>query len=165
MFKVYLLLGGNLGDKPAIFAAAQEKLRRQLGNITSKSAIYETEPWGFESDDLFWNQVLEVDTRLSPREVLEQTQLIEKELGRIRHKNRYESRLIDIDILFYDERVIQQKDLIIPHPRIQERKFTLAPLCEIAPNLVHPVLKKTIKQLLEKCTDKLRVSIVSDLPV
>lgn len=165
MFKVYLLLGGNLGDKPAIFAAAQEKLRSQLGNITSKSAIYETEPWGFESDDLFWNQVLEVDTRLSPGEVLEQTQLIEKELGRIRHKNRYESRLIDIDILFYGERVIQQKDLIIPHPRIQERKFTLAPLCEIAPNLVHPVLKKTIKQLLEECTDKLRVSIVSDLPV
>lgn len=158
-----MLLGGNLGDKPAIFAAAQEKLRDKLGEITARSAVYETEPWGFKSADLFWNQVLEIKTMRSPEEVLTQTQQIEQEFGRTRHKNQYESRLIDIDILFYSDRVVQQKNLIIPHPRLQERRFTLVPLCEIDPNLVHPVLKKTMKQLLEECTDKLRVSMVADL--
>jgi 2-amino-4-hydroxy-6-hydroxymethyldihydropteridine diphosphokinase len=162
MARVYLLLGGNLGNKPANFVAARARMSEKTGQIIGQSAIYETEPWGFESADIFWNQVLELETSLSPEEVLAQTQQIEKELGRIRHKNQYVSRFIDIDLLFYDNQIIQQVNLTIPHPRIQERKFTLVPLCEIAPGLVHPVLKKTIEQLLSECTDPLRVTRISE---
>lgn len=163
MFRVYLLLGGNLGDKSAIFSGAQAKLSEKIGKITTRSAVYETEPWGFESEDIFWNQVLELETSLSPEEILKQTQQIEMELGRIRNKRQYVSRLIDIDILFYGDQIIRQKNLIVPHPRLQERRFTLVPLCEIAPQLMHPVLQKTMKQLLEECTDQLKISVVAGL--
>jgi len=118
------------------------------------------EPWGFESNDLFWNQVLEISTNLSPEEVLVQTQQIELELGRIRKPDQYDSRLIDIDILFYGDQIISLENLIVPHPRIQERKFALVPLCEIASELIHPVFQKSIRQLLEECADKLNVEKV-----
>ncbi|MDP3433379.1 MAG: 2-amino-4-hydroxy-6-hydroxymethyldihydropteridine diphosphokinase [Bacteroidota bacterium] len=160
MAKLYLLLGGNLGDKEKIFSEAQINLHNLVGEITAQSAVYETEPWGFESTDLFWNQVLEITTRLSPEEVLRKTQQIELELGRIRKSNYYDSRIIDIDILFYGEKIVELPNLIIPHPRIQERKFVLIPLNEIAPDLKHPVFKKTISQLLADCTDQLRVEKV-----
>lgn len=163
MTMLYLLIGGNLGDKKKIFEEARELLGERIGKISALSSVYETEPWGFQSDDVFWNQVLKIKTELSPEEILGKTQEIEQDLGRIRKEYRYESRMIDIDILFYGDQIIKQEDLIIPHPRIQERKFTLVPLCEIAPELVHPVLKKSIGQLLEECTDQLKVKIVSDL--
>lgn len=163
MIELYILLGGNLGDKKKVFSETRARLNELIGRITAQSAIYETEPWGFESDDIFWNQVLKIETELSPQEVLSKTQEIEQDLGRIRKENQYDSRMIDIDILFYGDQIIKQENLIIPHPRIQERKFTLVPLCEIAPELVHPVLKKSIGQLLEECTDPLKVIIVSDL--
>jgi 2-amino-4-hydroxy-6-hydroxymethyldihydropteridine diphosphokinase len=155
--KLYILLGGNLGDKRKVFSQARSKLNRLAGKITAQSAIYETEPWGFESDDIFWNQVLEISTHLSPEEVLVQTQQIELELGRIRKSDQYDSRIIDIDILFYGDQIIYLENLIIPHPRLQERKFTLVPLCEIAPELIHPVFQKSIRQLLDECQDKLNV--------
>ncbi len=160
MIKLYLLLGGNLGDKKKIFYEARTALKNQVGKITAQSDIYETEPWGFESADLFWNQILEIATNLSPEEVLRQTQQIEIELGRIRKLSQYSSRIIDIDILFYGEEIIQLPNLVIPHPRVQERKFALVPLNEIAPDLKHPVFQKTISQLLTECTDQLRVEKV-----
>lgn len=162
MTMLYLLLGGNLGDKKKIFEEARELLGERIGEISALSAVYETEPWGFQSENVFWNQVLKIETGLSSEEILRKTQQIEQDLGRIRKENRYESRMIDIDILFYGDKIIKKEDLIIPHPRIQIRKFTLVPLCEIAPELVHPVLKKSIRQLLEECSDQLKVKIVSD---
>ncbi len=162
MIRLYILLGGNLGDKSRIFSEARDKLNKRLGKITAQSSVYETEPWGFESSDLFWNQVLEILTSLSPEEVLHQTQQTEIELGRIRKSNPYDSRIIDIDILFYGDQLISQHNLIIPHPKIQERKFTLIPLCEISPDLVHPVFRKSIRKLLEECTDPLKVEVVPD---
>jgi len=152
MIKLYILLGGNLGDKQLVFSDARARLNQQVGTITNQSAIYETEPWGFESDDIFWNQVLEISTALSPEKVLQQTQQIERELGRIRKANQYDSRIIDIDILFYGDQVIELENLIIPHPRIQERKFALVPLCEIASELIHPVFHKSIRQIVNECT-------------
>ncbi|MBW8324612.1 MAG: 2-amino-4-hydroxy-6-hydroxymethyldihydropteridine diphosphokinase [Prolixibacteraceae bacterium] len=164
MTKLYLLLGGNLGDKKSVFAQARAILENTVGKIAAQSALYETEPWGFDSEDLFWNQVLEISTILSPDEVLQQTQKAELSLGRIRKANQYDSRIIDIDILFYGDRIINQANLIVPHPRIQERKFTLIPLCEIASDLIHPVFQKKIRQLLNECTDPLKVAKVPDFP-
>jgi 2-amino-4-hydroxy-6-hydroxymethyldihydropteridine diphosphokinase len=155
-------LGGNLGDKQKVFSEARVRLNQQVGSITNQSAIYETEPWGFESEDIFWNQVLELSTALTPEEVLLQTQQIEQELGRIRKAIQYDSRIIDIDILFYGDQIIQTENLIVPHPRIQERKFALAPLNEIASELIHPVMKKSIQQMLEECTDPLKVEKVTE---
>lgn len=157
MEKVYLLLGGNLGDKKQVFEETEKLLIERVGKMTRKSRIYETEPWGFESTDLFWNQVLEFTVSLSPKEVLHEIQKIEQMLGRTRNEQQYGSRIIDIDILFYGNEIIHLPDLVIPHPRIQERKFVLMPLNEIAANLNHPVLQKTIGQLLAECTDLLRV--------
>ena len=158
MIRLYILLGGNLGDKQKVFSEARALLREQVGIITALSVVYETEPWGFESSDYFWNQVIEIVTGLSAAEVLLQTQHIELQLGRIRKEVQYNSRIIDIDILFYGDQVINSDDLIVPHPRIQERKFVLVPLHEIAPDLMHPVFHKTIRQLLEECPDPLKVS-------
>ncbi|MDP2887827.1 MAG: 2-amino-4-hydroxy-6-hydroxymethyldihydropteridine diphosphokinase [Bacteroidota bacterium] len=160
MIRLYVLLGGNLGDKRKIFSEALINLQNLVGDITAQSAVYETEPWGFESIDLFWNQVLEIATSLTPEEVLRKTQQTEVELGRIRKSNQYDSRIIDIDILFYGEEIIELPDLIVPHPRIQERKFALVPLNEIAPDLKHPVFQKTITQLLAECNDQLLVEKV-----
>lgn len=163
MTMLYLLLGGNLGDKKKIFTEARELLGQRIGKMISFSSVYETEPWGFQANELFWNQVLKIETELSPEDVLRKIQQIEQDLGRIRKENRYDSRIIDIDILFYSDQIIEQEDLIVPHPRIQERKFTLVPLNEIAPDLVHPVFKKSIRHLLEECTDLLNVIKVPDL--
>jgi 2-amino-4-hydroxy-6-hydroxymethyldihydropteridine diphosphokinase len=161
MIKLYLLIGGNLGDKREVFKEATLLLEELVGKITQHSHIYETEPWGFESADLFWNQVLELSVMISPEEVLERTQQIEQQLGRTRKAQQYDSRIIDIDILFYGEQIISFENLTIPHPRIQDRKFALVPLCEIAPNLKHPVLQKSMGQILLECTDKLRVEKVN----
>ena len=164
MINLYILLGGNLGDKQKIFFDARARLNQYVGTITNQSAIYETEPWGFESNDIFWNQVIEISTVFSPEEVLQQTQQIERELGRIRKTAQYDSRIIDIDILFYGDQTIKLENLIVPHPHIQERKFAMVPLCEIAPELIHPVFQKSIRQLLNECRDSLSVEKVTDFP-
>ena len=158
MAELYLLLGGNLGDKSRIFTEARKLLRSLVGEITALSGIYETEPWGFESDDLFWNQAIKLSTPLSPEEVLAATQSTELALGRIRKETQYISRPIDIDILFFDDRIVKSDKLIIPHPRIQERRFVLVPLAEIAPSLQHPVLRKSMSELLAECPDLLKVT-------
>lgn len=160
MSKVYLLLGGNLGDKRQLFAQTIALLNEKVGTIIRQSSIYETEPWGFDSEDLFWNQVVELDVTVSAEEVLKRTQLIENQLGRIRKTGQYDSRLMDIDILFYDDKRMELPKLVIPHPRIQERKFVLVPLNELVPEMVHPGLNKSIRQLLSECQDQLKVEKV-----
>lgn len=162
MAQFYLLLGGNLGDKKQLFAQSLEMIESAVGKIIAQSAVYETEPWGFESDNLFWNQVVVVETSLQPLRILEEIQQIERRLGRVRHAQQYVSRLIDLDLLFYDQLIFQHPDLEIPHPRIAERRFVLEPLAEIAPNLLHPVLNKTAAQLLAECPDQLAVTKLKD---
>lgn len=157
MAKLFLLLGGNLGDKAQIFKSAHERLSEELGPVVGVSAMYETEPWGFESDDMFWNQVLILETALQPEEVLAHTKAIELELGRVRKAARYASRLIDIDLLFYDNLVLHLPNLELPHPRIIDRRFVLEPLAEVAEDFVHPVFKQSIGCLLEECSDRLVV--------
>lgn len=162
MAKLFLLLGGNLGDKAQIFKSARQRLEEELGAIIETSSIYETEPWGFECDDLFWNQVVVIETKLTPVEVLKFTKSIELELGRIRKAARYTSRLIDIDLLFYDDLVFHEPDLELPHPRMIDRRFVLEPLAEVAAGFVHPVFKQSIIGLLEDCSDQLTVKRLID---
>jgi len=150
MAEVYLGLGTNLGDKENNLNLAMDEIRKRVGEITSLSAFYATEPWGFDSQNSFLNAVCKAHTTLSPLEVLSTTQAIEKDLGRIRKSvgGQYSDRPIDIDILLYDNLIIDTPQLSIPHPLMHKRLFVMEPLTEIAPELVHPVLKQTMKELL-----------------
>lgn len=159
MPKLYLLLGGNLGDRTLYLEQAREKIASQVGVIDSTSKIYETAAWGKTDQPAFLNQVLEIKTTQLPEQVLHTINNIEQELGRERFEH-WGSRVIDIDILFYDCLVLQTQRLTIPHPHLHTRRFTLAPLAEIAPAMVHPVLNKTILQLLEACDDELEVHVL-----
>ena len=141
---------------------ARCEINKRAGEIIRSSSIYETEPWGFDDQTSFLNQVLIIDTFLEPHELLDILLRIESELGRKRKSDEYESRLIDIDILFYDNLKINERDLIIPHPRIEERMFVLKPLMEIAPGMIHPVTGLSIKHLYEKCQDKLSVRLFNN---
>ena len=154
MAKVYLGLGTNLGDKEQNLRDAVQKIEEQVGKIVSLSAFYVTAPWGFSSDNSFLNAAVCVETKLSPLEVLQETQMIEKELGRTQKSvNRmYSDRLIDIDLLLYEDLVLSVisasgVELTLPHPLMTVRDFVMKPLAEIAPGLVHPVLGKTMKEL------------------
>ncbi len=162
MNTVFLLLGGNLGDVQSSFEIACQFLQKQVGIIEKKSELYSSPAWGFESKNNFLNQVLKLHTDQLPLEVLFETQKIENEMGRKRnaHSKTFESRLIDIDILYYNEEIIKEENLIIPHYAMHHRNFTMKPITEIAANFIHPVLNKTNEQLLNECTDK---SIVTKL--
>lgn len=149
MAKVYLSLGTNLGDKPANLQAAVARLQAKIGNVVSLSSFYETQPWGFVSQHSFLNAAVCVETALSPVEVLQATQAIERELGRT-HKSVdgvYADRLIDLDLLLYDDYVLQTDELTVPHPLMTERAFVMDPLCEIAADVVHPVFQRTLAEL------------------
>ena len=156
MPKVYLLLGGNLGDRTLYLQQARESINRQVGALTRSSKVYETAAWGKTDQPNFLNQVLEVETGLTPEEVLQRINAIEQELGRVRQEH-WGARVIDIDILFYGSLLQQTQRLTIPHPQLHLRRFTLLPLAELAPELVHPVLGKSINQLLQECPDGLEV--------
>lgn len=162
MAKLFLLLGGNLGNKKEIFRTARKRLEEELGAIIQTSSVFETEPWGFESEDMFWNQVVVIETSLAPEQVLVHTKAIELELGRVRKAARYSSRLIDIDLLFYDDLVLHEPNLELPHPRMIDRRFVLEPLAEVAAEFVHPVFKRNIISLLEECSDELQVKRLID---
>jgi deoxyguanosine kinase len=153
MESVYLGLGTNLGDKTTNLEIAIDKISSFIGTIVMKSSIYETDPWGFESPDKFLNMVVEVKTTLNPCGVLGKLMMIEVQMGRTRKGTGYSSRVIDLDVLFYGSLVFATKGLTIPHPALPERRFVLVPLNEIAPRFVHPVLKKSIKELLDECKD------------
>ena len=153
---VYLLLGSNLGDRISTLRHAREAISDEVGPILLYSALYETAAWGVTHQPSFLNQVLKVLTPFGADEVLKMTQRIEQHLGRVR-REKWGSRVIDIDILYFDSEAIQSEHLTIPHPFLHERRFTLVPLAEIAPSYLHPVLKKTSRQLLDECRDELEV--------
>ena len=156
MNKAILLLGGNLGNIQQNFKKTKILISSQTGNIQLKSSLYESKAWGFEAEELFINQVILVETKLSPIQLLQETQEIENTIGR-KTKTRnseYSSRLIDIDILFYNNDIIELPNLIIPHPKLHLRNFTLAPLNEIMPNFTHPKLTKTISWIFENSKDQ-----------
>jgi len=156
MTEVYILLGGNLGDKSKIFKETRKQISESIGPITKRSSVYATEAWGFESE-LFWNQALLSETTLQPHELMKQTQAIEIMMGRIKKSDQYEARTIDIDILFYGDIQLNTTDLTIPHPKIGDRRFVLVPLNEIAPELIHPVTGLSIQTMLKQCDDSLKV--------
>jgi 2-amino-4-hydroxy-6-hydroxymethyldihydropteridine diphosphokinase len=158
---VFLGLGTNLGDREANLTKAQELIRKSIGSIDSCSDIYETEPWGFQSENNFLNMVISVHTELKPADLLKKLLNIEDQLGRIRDSHQYISRTMDIDILLYRNTVINKRDLKIPHPLIQDRRFVLVPLCEIAPEMIHPVLNKTFAVLLKECRDEREVKKIN----
>ncbi len=152
MHNVYLLTGSNVGDSLALLNTAIKHINTQVGNVTLQSSIYKTAPWGNVNQQHFYNQVLLVQTTLSAHQVLQTILQIELDMGRVREL-KWAPRTIDIDILFYDNLVMDEDDLTVPHPLLHLRKFTLQPMAELAANLVHPKLHATISQLLVSCPD------------
>ena len=154
MSSIILILGSNLGNSLEMLEKAVDLITKRIGEIINSSPIYRSEPWGFESANWFYNQAIRCETSLSPEKALAVILDIETELGRTRNtQNTYESRSMDIDILYYDDQIITTETLQIPHKHIQDRRFVLMPLCDIAPDFVHPVLKKTSLELLYLCED------------
>lgn len=161
MNEIFILLGTNLGDRLQQLLQARQHIETAIGTIVKASSIYETAAWGVEDQPAFLNQVILVHSSLSAIDCLQSTQHIELELGRVRQK-KWGERVIDIDILYFNEDIIDLPNLNIPHPFISERRFTLEPLAEIAPDYVHPVYKKNNVYLLNNCSDELPVKKISD---
>ncbi|MBL7856911.1 MAG: 2-amino-4-hydroxy-6-hydroxymethyldihydropteridine diphosphokinase [Cyclobacteriaceae bacterium] len=157
---IFLLLGTNLGNKAQNLHAAREKIEMTIGRVLKASSVYKTAAWGKQDQPEFYNQVISVETELSPALLLEQVLAIEHEMKRKREE-KWGPRIIDIDILFYHDIVKQQVDLILPHPGISSRRFVLEPLAEIAATLIHPVLHKSIQTLLTECPDTLLVERIT----
>ncbi len=151
--ELYLLLGSNLGDRLANIQNATNLVVERVGEVLKRSCLYQTAPWGVIEQPDFLNQVLKIKTALHPIDVLSVILKIEKQLGRER-KEIWGARLIDIDILYYADVVVTMSDLVIPHPQLHNRRFTLVPLVEIAPDYVHPKFKKNNQELLEECQDE-----------
>lgn len=159
MALTHLILGGNSGDKSEMLVRAIALLEKQCGKILATSSVYETEAWGYTTENTYYNQAVSLTTEHAPLELLRITQEIEKNLGR-KTKSKdgiYSDRPIDIDILFFDHRVVNLPELTIPHPHICERIFVLKPLEEIAADFKHPIREKTISQLTLLCKDKLAI--------
>ncbi len=154
---IYLLVGGNVGDRISYLNMAAEKIALLIGKVKASSSVWETEPWGFEDDTPFLNRLHVTDTRLEPHVLMQTISVIEKKLGRVRDGNKYVPRTIDIDILFYNDRVINEPRLIIPHPELHKRRFALEPLAEVSPSFIHPVLNRSVAEILAECDDPCRV--------
>lgn len=161
MNDMYVLLGSNEGDRAALLQRAQQSIESHIGQVIQASSIYETASWGNESLPPHLNAVLLVQTLLTPQAALKRIHEIEHDLGRKRIE-RWGMRVIDIDILFYNHIIVQEAELTIPHPLMQERRFTLVPMAEIAADFVHPIFQVTMAALLDSCTDPLEVRLYND---
>ncbi len=150
-------LGSNLGDRVKQLSLARTHMAPACGNILCASGIYESGAWGFDSEKMFYNQCLQMETTLSPVLLLRQLLEIEEKMGRQRKGMEYTDRIIDLDILFYDDLIIHTEALQVPHPRMADRKFVLQPLHEIAPDKKDPVTGLTVGELLERCEDRSKV--------
>ena len=153
---VYLLLGTNLGDRAKNLRVATKSIEQAIGKVAETSARYETAAWGIPDQPSFYNQVIRIDTELGHEPLLRELQAIEQYMGKVK-VGHWRERLIDLDILYYNNRLVQTDFLTIPHPELHRRRFTLIPLVEIAPQFVHPRLNKNQQQLLQGCTDSLEV--------
>jgi 2-amino-4-hydroxy-6-hydroxymethyldihydropteridine diphosphokinase len=154
MNKAILLIGGNLGDRTGHLQQAVEQINKQVGKVEKISALYETAAWGHVEQPDYLNQALLVSTGMDARTLLQTVLAIEHNIGRIR-RQKWGARVIDIDIIFYNDAIINESDLKIPHPQMQFRQFVLVPLKEIIPDWQHPVLHQSVSTLLENCTDTL----------
>ena len=152
MRKIYLSIGSNKGNRYSFIKEALRLIRKDIGKVILMSKIYETKSWGFQSDD-FLNICIMIKSDLLPAELLNKLKKIELKIGRVGNSTEISAREIDIDILFYSDKIVDHKDLIIPHPRLHLRNFVLYPLNEIASDFVHPILIKPISELLEECED------------
>ncbi len=156
MNKAYLLTGGNLGNREQNLSTARTLISEKCGSIVAASALYETAAWGNTEQPAFLNQAVELSTPLLARQLIRKLLKIEKQMGRVREE-KYGPRIIDIDMLLFNEEKHNYSFLKLPHPEMQHRRFALLPLAEIAPAVLHPVLKKTISELLHECKDELEV--------
>ena len=154
--KIVLLLGSNVGDRKENLERAVLELTVEFGQSLMESSIYVTEPWGLKEQDTYLNQVVIFETALRPERVLETILEIEKRMGRERTK-KWGPRIIDIDILFYDDLIYESEILKIPHPNMEMRRFVLVPLCELLSQMEHPLFGVSIKKLLDKCPDSCKV--------
>jgi 2-amino-4-hydroxy-6-hydroxymethyldihydropteridine diphosphokinase len=153
MNRIYLSLGSNLGDRKKNLELGNVLLEELAGHVTAKSAVYETEPWGFNSDLQFYNQAILLLSKRDPRQMLDTIHEIERRCGRDPERVRNAPRTLDMDILFFNDLILDTPELVIPHPSLQLRRFVLVPLSEIGPKLIHPLLKREIEDLLGSCAD------------
>ncbi|MDE3145273.1 MAG: 2-amino-4-hydroxy-6-hydroxymethyldihydropteridine diphosphokinase [Bacteroidota bacterium] len=159
-YTAYILIGGNIGDRFANLATAKELITNQCGTVINESSVYQTAAWGLTEQPDFLNQVLMITTKLLPEQLMQNLLSIEESMGRKRSV-KFGPRIIDLDILLIDDLVIDTELLSVPHPALPQRKFALIPLSEVAPDLLHPVEKKAISQLLTACNDELVVQKIS----
>ena len=156
MNKTYLLLGSNIGNNKQQLSAAIKHIKKNIGKVTRQSELYATAAWGNTKQPDFLNQVIVVETKMNALQTLQTILSIEKEMGRVRTvKNA--PRIIDIDILFFNKDIVNETNLSVPHPEIQNRRFVLVPLNELSPNFKHPVFQQSIHHLLKICLDPLNV--------
>jgi 2-amino-4-hydroxy-6-hydroxymethyldihydropteridine diphosphokinase len=156
--EVYISLGSNLGNRTENLRKALHAIELHVGTIIKRSSVYETKPWGKSDQPDFFNQVIRVQSDISPENCLVRLSIIEQQMGRKREE-KWGARIIDLDLLYANDTIIQTEQLTLPHPGIAQRRFVLVPLVEIDPDFIHPLLKKNQRQLLSECPDLLEVKL------